>query len=116
MHFINMMIMLILLLMIFLFTISSLISKKNIKEMEKSSPFECGMNPLYNFSTPFSIQFFLIAILFMIFDVEIALIIPLPLTSMMNMFSLFMSSYLFLLILLIGLIYEWYNGALEWNK
>nr|YP_010561808.1 NADH dehydrogenase subunit 3 [Ammothea calmani]UYX57756.1 NADH dehydrogenase subunit 3 [Ammothea calmani] len=116
MHFMIMMSLLILILMILLFIISFFVSKKNIKELEKSSPFECGMNPLYNFSTPFSIQFFLIAILFMIFDVEIALIIPLPMTSMMNLLLLFISSYMFLLILLIGLIYEWFNGALEWNK
>nr|ADB92004.1 NADH dehydrogenase subunit 3 [Ammothea hilgendorfi] len=116
MKFIMLMFILLSLLMIILFMMSFIISKKATMDMEKISPFECGMNPLNNFSTPFSIQFFLIAVLFMIFDVEIALIIPLPLTLMNNLLNLFISNYMFLIILLIGLFYEWYNGALEWNK
>nr|UZA61306.1 NADH dehydrogenase subunit 3 [Rhynchothorax sp. JZ-2022] len=93
--------------------LSLFISKMSYKEMNKSSPIECGMDPMGSPRNPFSIQFFLIAILFMIFDVEIALILPLPLIKLINLTILFISSLLFLLILLLGLLYEWYNGALE---
>lgn len=56
--------------------ISSIISKKSFFDQEKISPFECGFDP-FNFSRiPFSIRFFLIALIFLIFDVEIALILP----------------------------------------
>lgn len=91
-----------------------LLSKTNEKENEKSSPIECGINPISIYNTPFSIQFFLIAIIFIIFDVEIALIIPIPLTNIVNIYVYLFTSNIFLIILLIGIIYEWYNGALEW--
>nr|YP_010564889.1 NADH dehydrogenase subunit 3 [Pallenopsis patagonica]UZA61344.1 NADH dehydrogenase subunit 3 [Pallenopsis patagonica] len=96
-----------------LLSISYSMMKKNLMELEKSSPIECGMNPINSPRTPFSIQFFLIAILFMIFDVEIALIIPLPLLKMFNMKMFLLTIFTFLLILLLGIIYEWHNGALE---
>nr|AAS18911.1 NADH dehydrogenase subunit 3 [Achelia bituberculata] len=102
--------------MLVIVILSMIISKLNYKEMNKSSPIECGMDPLGSPRNPFSIQFFLIAILFMIFDVEIALIIPLPLVKMVNLNVFVFSSMFFLIILLLGLIYEWFNGALEWAK
>nr|YP_010564877.1 NADH dehydrogenase subunit 3 [Pallenopsis pilosa]UZA61332.1 NADH dehydrogenase subunit 3 [Pallenopsis pilosa] len=96
-----------------LFMVSSMLMKKTLMELEKSSPIECGMNPINSPRTPFSIQFFLIAILFMIFDVEIALIIPLPILKMFNVKIFLLTIFTFLMILLLGIIYEWYNGALE---
>nr|UZA66685.1 NADH dehydrogenase subunit 3 [Tanystylum sp. JZ-2022] len=97
-------------------TLSIIISKKSFKDMEKASPIECGMNMINSPRIPFSIQFFLIAILFMIFDVEIALIIPLPLINMIKINMITLASITFLMILLLGLLYEWLNGALEWSK
>jgi NADH-ubiquinone oxidoreductase chain 3 len=60
--------------------LSSILSKKKNIEREKLSPFECGFNPINSSRFPFSIRFFLIGIIFLIFDVEIALILPIILT------------------------------------
>uniref|UniRef100_A0AB38ZGD0 NADH-ubiquinone oxidoreductase chain 3 n=1 Tax=Lucanus liuyei TaxID=2952596 RepID=A0AB38ZGD0_9SCAR len=96
-------------------TISSIISKKTHMDREKTSPFECGFDPKSSSRLPFSLQFFLIAIIFLIFDVEITLLIPLipviPLTKMINLTSMMM---IYILILLVGLYHEWKQGALNW--
>nr|QID48488.1 NADH dehydrogenase subunit 3 [Yunnantettix bannaensis] len=95
--------------------LSKLISKKTIHDREKLSPFECGFNPQTHARLPFSIQFFLISMLFLIFDIEIALMLPLiPVmkTSMIQFWWL--SSSLFIIILLTGLYYEWHQGMLKW--
>nr|APX40778.1 NADH dehydrogenase subunit 3 [Cryptocephalus lividimanus] len=95
----------------------NLISKKSFSDREKSSPFECGFDPKTSARLPFSMQFFLIAIIFLIFDVEIALLIPL-IKSMTNssLISFSMISVFFILILIIGLIHEWNQGALNWKN
>nr|UDN41957.1 NADH dehydrogenase subunit 3 [Sillago sp. 2 SS-2021] len=84
---------------------------------EKLSPYECGFDPLGSARLPFSLRFFLVAILFLLFDLEIALLLPLPwgdqLPSPVLTF-LWASSVLILLTL--GLIYEWLQGGLEWAE
>nr|YP_009167094.1 NADH dehydrogenase subunit 3 [Centropyge heraldi]ALD15829.1 NADH dehydrogenase subunit 3 [Centropyge heraldi] len=84
---------------------------------EKLSPYECGFDPLGSARLPFSIRFFLVGILFLLFDLEIALLLPLPwgdqLTSPLLTF-LWASSVLTLLTL--GLAYEWLQGGLEWAE
>nr|YP_003495121.2 NADH dehydrogenase subunit 3 [Platevindex mortoni] len=82
---------------------------------EKLTPFECGFDPLSASRTPFSTRFFVLVVLFLIFDVEIALLFPV-LTMMVNGSSLFLTSslFIFLLILLIGLFHEWNEGAIDW--
>nr|UFR82922.1 NADH dehydrogenase subunit 3 [Chalcosoma caucasus caucasus] len=106
--------------MIFLITfimiiISLIISKKSFMDREKASPFECGFDPKSSSRLPFSIQFFLIAIIFLIFDVEIALLIPIILIMQMtNMLTYFIITLFFLVILLLGLYHEWNQGALNW--
>nr|YP_009989161.1 NADH dehydrogenase subunit 3 [Epacromius coerulipes]QNM40738.1 NADH dehydrogenase subunit 3 [Epacromius coerulipes] len=95
--------------------IASILSKKSINDREKSSPFECGFDPKSSARMPFSLQFFLIAVIFLIFDVEIALILPIVIimkTSNIMMWTA--STMFFVLILLIGLYYEWKQGALNW--
>nr|YP_009740647.1 NADH dehydrogenase subunit 3 [Heteropternis respondens]QID03609.1 NADH dehydrogenase subunit 3 [Heteropternis respondens] len=96
-------------------TIATMLSKKSINDREKSSPFECGFDPKSSARMPFSIQFFLIAVIFLIFDVEIALILPIVIimkTSNIMMWT--MATMFFIMILLLGLYYEWNQGALKW--
>nr|YP_010954673.1 NADH dehydrogenase subunit 3 [Dorcus curvidens]WMW30058.1 NADH dehydrogenase subunit 3 [Dorcus curvidens] len=95
--------------------ISSILSKKTFIDREKSSPFECGFDPKSSPRLPFSLQFFLIAVIFLIFDVEIALLIPLVSILKISKIHLFWSmAFFFISILLIGLYHEWNQGALEW--
>nr|YP_009186451.1 NADH dehydrogenase subunit 3 [Paraplea frontalis]AHL44235.1 NADH dehydrogenase subunit 3 [Paraplea frontalis] len=94
-----------------------LISKNTILDREKMSPFECGFDPKSSSRMPFSIQFFLIAVLFLIFDIEIVIILPMVTTmssSMLMTWSMTIS--MFVLILIMGLMHEWKNGILEWAK
>nr|AIZ03164.1 NADH dehydrogenase subunit 3 [Mobula tarapacana]AOY35878.1 NADH dehydrogenase subunit 3 [Mobula tarapacana] len=84
---------------------------------EKMSPYECGFDPLGTARLPFSLRFFLIAILFLLFDLEIALLLPLPWGDQLIspiITSLWAATILFLLTL--GLIYEWLQGGLEWAE
>nr|WMY24071.1 NADH dehydrogenase subunit 3 [Psammotermes voeltzkowi]WMY24110.1 NADH dehydrogenase subunit 3 [Psammotermes voeltzkowi] len=97
--------------------LATLISKKSNEDREKSSPFECGFDPKNSARVPFSSRFFLIAVIFMIFDVEIALLLPMPITMTTSDMKSWMSvSSLFLLILIIGLYHEWNQGSLEWSN
>nr|UFR82844.1 NADH dehydrogenase subunit 3 [Eudicella smithii] len=98
-----------------LMMISFTISKKSFMDREKASPFECGFDPKSSSRLPFSLQFFLIAVIFLIFDVEITLLIPLILTmKFCNLVSYCIIFIIFILILLIGLYHEWNQGALKW--
>nr|YP_003720.1 NADH dehydrogenase subunit 3 [Rhyncholestes raphanurus]CAD48220.2 NADH dehydrogenase subunit 3 [Rhyncholestes raphanurus] len=85
--------------------------------LEKSSPYECGFDPLGSARLPFSMKFFLIAITFLLFDLEIALLLPLPwaiqLSSPTTMLIL---AYSLILLLTGGLAYEWLQKGLEWSE
>nr|AZH80858.1 NADH dehydrogenase subunit 3 [Caridina sp. 3 Solomon]AZH80886.1 NADH dehydrogenase subunit 3 [Caridina leucosticta] len=95
--------------------ISSILAKKTILDREKSSPFECGFDPKSSARLPFSLRFFLIALIFLIFDVEITLILPLAsIMNFTNIKSWIFTGVFFLIILLLGLYHEWNQGALEW--
>nr|AZH80850.1 NADH dehydrogenase subunit 3 [Caridina meridionalis] len=95
--------------------ISSILAKKTILDREKSSPFECGFDPKSSARLPFSLRFFLIALIFLIFDVEITLILPLAsIMNFTNIKSWVFTGVFFLVILLLGLYHEWNQGALEW--
>nr|QHZ87522.1 NADH dehydrogenase subunit 3 [Mesopodagrion tibetanum] len=96
---------------------ASLLSKKSIIDREKSSPFECGFDPFYVARIPFSLKFFLIAVIFLIFDVEIAIILPTMMVFKESEPTMWMITFsIFILILLVGLYYEWHQGALEWSN
>nr|AMO26094.1 NADH dehydrogenase subunit 3 [Acanthurus gahhm]WCJ44909.1 NADH dehydrogenase subunit 3 [Acanthurus xanthopterus] len=84
---------------------------------EKVSPYECGFDPLGSARLPFSLRFFLIAILFLLFDLEIALLLPLPWADQLTspLMTFFLASSV-LILLTVGLIYEWFQGGLEWAE
>nr|YP_009695380.1 NADH dehydrogenase subunit 3 [Curtos bilineatus]QEJ81610.1 NADH dehydrogenase subunit 3 [Curtos bilineatus] len=104
------------LLSLLIMLITNIMSKKSINEREKKSPFECGFDPKTSARMPFSLQFFLIAVIFLIFDVEITLLLPLILTmKITSMMVFFLISSLFIMILIMGLYHEWNQGALNWN-
>nr|UQJ73337.1 NADH dehydrogenase subunit 3 [Pseudodiamesa sp. 1XL] len=97
--------------------LASLLSKKALTDREKCSPFECGFDPMNSSRLPFSIRFFLIAIIFLIFDVEIALILPMIMViKFSNMMAWSVTSMIFIFILLAGLYHEWNQGALNWSN
>nr|YP_010703018.1 NADH dehydrogenase subunit 3 [Coluber constrictor]WCO10297.1 NADH dehydrogenase subunit 3 [Coluber constrictor]WCO10310.1 NADH dehydrogenase subunit 3 [Coluber constrictor]WCO10323.1 NADH dehydrogenase subunit 3 [Coluber constrictor]WCO10336.1 NADH dehydrogenase subunit 3 [Coluber constrictor]WCO10349.1 NADH dehydrogenase subunit 3 [Coluber constrictor] len=86
-------------------------------DINKLSPYECGFDPLGNARTPISIQFFLVAILFILFDLEIVLLLPTPWSMNTNPPSTtFILITLLLTILTLGLLYEWLQGGLEWTE
>nr|USH59323.1 NADH dehydrogenase subunit 3 [Bombycilla garrulus] len=84
---------------------------------EKLSPYECGFDPLGSARLPFSIRFFLVAILFLLFDLEIALLLPLPWATQLNSpDTTMMWASVLILLLTLGLIHEWIQGGLEWAE
>nr|AFO38081.1 NADH dehydrogenase subunit 3 [Hoplobatrachus rugulosus] len=86
-------------------------------DTEKLSPYECGFDPLGSARLPYSMRFFLVAILFLLFDLEIALLLPSPWGSQLPhpMTMTFWASTI-LLLLTAGFIYEWAQGGLEWAE
>nr|AZL93096.1 NADH dehydrogenase subunit 3 [Arge similis] len=95
--------------------ITSMLSKKSFYDREKNSPFECGFDPKGSPRMPFSIHFFMISVIFIIFDVEITLLLPLiKLMKINENNSWLMLMLFFMMILMLGLLYEWNYGALNW--
>ena len=90
------------------------LSPKN-PDPEKLSSYECGFQPFNDSRMEFDVRFYLVAILFIIFDLEIAFLFPWAI-SLGNIGALgFWSMIIFLAILTIGFIYEWKKGALDWD-
>nr|YP_010417092.1 NADH dehydrogenase subunit 3 [Sympis rufibasis]USC54679.1 NADH dehydrogenase subunit 3 [Sympis rufibasis] len=97
--------------------LSIILSKKSFSDREKSSPFECGFDPKSSARIPFSLHFFLITVIFLIFDVEIALIFPIiPLFKMVNFILWTKISFFFIIILILGLYHEWNQNMLNWTN
>ena len=94
--------------------VNFLFSPKN-PDPEKLSAYECGFEPFNDSRMEFDVRFYLVAILFIIFDLEIAFLFPWAI-SLGNIGILgFTSMMIFLFILTIGFIYEWKKGALDWE-
>lgn len=97
-------------------TLARVLRTKSNYDREKTSPFECGFDPKNNARIPFSLRFFILAIIFIVFDIEIVLLIPLPiLESIINTTQAELISVIFLVILLAGLFHEWKEGSLDWS-
>ena len=82
---------------------------------EKLSAYECGFEPFNDSRMEFDIRFYLVAILFIIFDLEIAFLFPWAISLGKIGFLGFISMMIFLVILTVGFIYEWKKGALDWE-
>nr|YP_009245633.1 NADH dehydrogenase subunit 3 [Oligolophus tienmushanensis]AIG60114.1 NADH dehydrogenase subunit 3 [Oligolophus tienmushanensis] len=93
--------------------LSSNLASMHYMTNEKNSPFECGFNPSQKSRTPFSLQFFLITLIFIIFDVEIILIMPTPL-FLTTSWKLSVSISTLIIIIFLGLLHEWNEGSLKW--
>ena len=91
-----------------------ILSPKN-PDPEKLSAYECGFEPFSDSRMEFDIRFYLVAILFIIFDLEIAFLFPWAISLGNIGFVGFISMMIFLFILTIGFIYEWKKGALDWE-
>lgn len=81
----------------------------------KLSPYECGFEAFQNARLPFNVRFYLVAILFIVFDIETAFLFPWAIILRHIAWSGFLAMIIFLSILLIGFVYEWKSGALEWE-
>jgi len=82
---------------------------------DKLEPYECGFEPFSDARSKFDIRFYLVAILFIIFDLEVAFLVPWAISLNMIGKTGFFSMMFFLFVLTIGFIYEWKKGALEWE-
>nr|YP_010567872.1 NADH dehydrogenase subunit 3 [Lasmigona complanata]UZC55581.1 NADH dehydrogenase subunit 3 [Lasmigona complanata] len=84
---------------------------------DKSSPFECGFDSVGSSRVPFSLRFFLLAVIFVVFDVEIVLLFPAVMVvgSPLMWFNGYLALLMFLLLLFVGVVHEWREGSLEWE-
>ena len=95
--------------------LSFILTEKN-PDKEKNSVYECGFSPIYQPGKPFSIRFFIIAILFLVFDLEIILLFPWSYSYLLDGNIYFNATAIcFFIILAVGLYYEWIKGGLEWE-
>ena len=97
------------------FTVLPLIIAPKAPDAEKLSTYECGFNAFDDARMKFDVRFYLVGILFIVFDIEFNLLIPYALArEQLGSFG-FWAFILFLAILTVGFIYEWKKGALEWD-
>nr|ALR69417.1 NADH dehydrogenase subunit 3 [Bemisia tabaci]QPB46203.1 NADH dehydrogenase subunit 3 [Bemisia tabaci]QPB46216.1 NADH dehydrogenase subunit 3 [Bemisia tabaci] len=92
-----------------------MMKSKTINLREKYSTFECGMDLMTSLRLPFSLHFYFISIVFLIFDVELMLILPFAFCfKLFNMLNMFVMIYMLMLTLILGFFYEWWTGLLDW--
>lgn len=95
--------------------VASLVRGVHKPDAEKLSSYECGFEPFGDSRMKFDVRFYLVAILFIIFDLEITFLFPWAVAFNTIGFFGFMSMSIFLGILTVGFVYEWRKGALEWE-
>nr|YP_009728514.1 NADH dehydrogenase subunit 3 [Indomegoura indica]QIA95427.1 NADH dehydrogenase subunit 3 [Indomegoura indica] len=99
-----------------LLSIMILINMKMKFNHNKSAPFECGFDPFNKSRIPFSLNFYLIAIIFLIFDIEISIILPMIMNfKISNMLTFNLMFMMFLMFMIITIFYEWKFGSLNWK-
>ena len=97
------------------FVVTNFILAPSNPDPEKLSAYECGFDPFEDSRMEFDVRFYLVAILFIIFDLEIAFLFPWAVSlGQIGLFG-FISMMVFLSILTVGFIYEWKKGALDWE-
>ena len=97
------------------FIVANFLASPSNPDPEKLSAYECGFEAFDDARSKFDVKFYLVSILFIIFDLEIAFLFPWA-VSLKNIGALgFYSMMFFLFILTVGFIYEWKNGALDWE-
>ena len=97
-----------------IFFASYLVGRQN-PDPEKISAYEWGFNPFSDARNKFDVKFYLVAILFIIFDLEVSFLFPWVVTLYKYPLFSFWVMFVFLIILTIGFVYEWRKGALEWD-
>jgi len=99
----------------FVIIVASFIVARQKPNSEKVSPYECGFTPFNDARRQFDVRFYLVAILFIIFDLEVAFLFPWAISLGGIGLLGFWSMIVFLGVLTVGFIYEWKKGALEWE-
>jgi NADH-quinone oxidoreductase subunit A len=89
--------------------------KVNHPNQQKVSPYECGFPAFEDARLRFDVKFYLVAILFIVFDLEVAFLFPFAVVMRSLSWHALLAVGLFLLLLIVGFIYEWKKGALEWE-
>ena len=84
-------------------------------DSEKNSPYECGFEAFEDARMKFDVRYYLVAILFILFDLEIAFLFPWAVVLQEIGLSGFLAMMFFLFVLVVGFVYEWKKGALEWD-
>ena len=95
--------------------VASWIVGRHRPDNEKVSQYECGFEPFESARVTFDVRFYLVAILFIIFDLEVAFLFPWSIVLTDLGWPGFISMMVFLVILTVGFLYEWKKGALEWE-
>ncbi len=84
-------------------------------DLEKQSTYECGFDPFGDTRKRFDVRFYLVSILFIVFDLEVAFLVPWAVVVQQLSWVAFCAMLFFLMLLLVGFVYEWKKGALEWE-
>ena len=98
-----------------LIAVSAIVGKHK-RTREKDQPYECGISPTGDARQPFSVHFYMVALIFILFDIEAVFLYPWALVyHALNVFG-FVEMLLYIMILLVGYIFLWKKGALDWDK
>lgn len=106
----------VLVVLLLLYVASNLISEFNIADREEISSYECGFEHHSLSRIPLSIRYFFLTLIFLVFDIEIIFLLFLPLNLIGYFYTVYsvVVSLLFVVVLLLGLFYEWFDGRLDW--